>query len=111
MLLVHYNDLKADRDGEMRRIADFLDIDVPANRWPDIVSAASFDAMKAQGDVLLAHQQRTFDGGAARFLHKGTNGRWKDVVSNADLARYDAQVKAHFTPDLAHWVSNGRGRE
>jgi aryl sulfotransferase len=108
MLLVHYNDLKAERDREMRRIADFLNIDIPTNHWPAIVAAASFDAMKAHGEILLSHQQRAFVGGAARFLHKGTNGRWKDVVSSADLARYDAQVEARFTLDLAYWVSNGR---
>lgn len=110
MLLVHYNDLKAARDGEMRRIAEFLEIDIPASRWPEIVAAADFDAMKAQEEMLLPHQQRALVGGAARFLHKGTNGRWKDVVSSADLACYDAQVEARFTPDLAYWVSNGRGR-
>ena len=78
--------------------------------WPEIVAAAGFDAMKAQGEMLLGHQQQTFVGGAAQFLHKGTNGRWKDVVSSADLARYDAQVEALFTPDLAHWVANGWGK-
>lgn len=56
LLLVHYNDLKADRDGEMRRIADFLDIDIPAALWPEIVAAAGFEAMKAQGEALLPHQ-------------------------------------------------------
>jgi len=55
MLLVHYNDLKADRDGEMRRIADFLEIDIPATLWLEIVAAAGFDAMKAQGEALLPH--------------------------------------------------------
>jgi aryl sulfotransferase len=111
MLFVHYNDLKADRDSEMRRIADFLGIDIPAALWPEIVAAAGFDAMKAQGEVLLPHQQRAFVGGAARFLHKGTNGRWQGVVSDADLARYDAMAEALLTPDLAYWVSNGRRRE
>jgi aryl sulfotransferase len=108
MLLVHYNDLKADRDSEMRRIADFLNIDIPATLWPEIVAAAGFDAMKAQGETLLPNADRTFIGGAARFLHKGTNGRWQGIVSSADLARYDAMLETHFTPALADWVSNGR---
>jgi aryl sulfotransferase len=108
MLLVHYNDLKTNRDGEMRRIANFLEIDIPANLWPEIVVAAGFDAMRAQGEALLPNAHRGWDGGASRFLHKGTNGRWQDVVSSTDLARYDAQVKAFFTPDLAYWVANGR---
>jgi aryl sulfotransferase len=110
MLLVHYNDLKTDLDGEMRRIADFLNIDIPVNRWPELIAAASFDAMKAQGQELLPDAHSAFVGGAGRFLHKGTNGRWQGVVSSAALARYDAQMEAYFTSDLAYWVSNGRGR-
>jgi aryl sulfotransferase len=110
LLLVHYNDLKADREGEMRRIADFLDIDIPAALWPEIVAAAGFEAMKAQGEALLPHQNRLFDDGAARFLHKGTNGRWQGTVLIADLVRYDADVEILFTPDLAFWVSNGQGK-
>jgi aryl sulfotransferase len=95
----------------MRRIADFLDIDIPASRWPVLVAAASFDAMKAQGEMLLPHADRTFVGGVARFLHKGTNGRWQGTVSSADLARYDAMAEALLAPDLVYWVSNGRGKK
>ena len=47
-------------------------------------------------------------GGAQTFLHKGTNGRWRDVVSKDDLARYDAKVKAQFSPSLARWIEHGR---
>ena len=34
VLLVHYNDLKADLSGEMRRVADFLGISVPPDSGP-----------------------------------------------------------------------------
>ena len=34
VLLVHYNDLKADLSGEMRRVADFLGISVPPDTGP-----------------------------------------------------------------------------
>ena len=34
--MVHFNDLRADLDGEMRRIADYLEIDVPDEKWPDV---------------------------------------------------------------------------
>lgn len=44
MLFVHYNDLQQDRDGEMRRLAKFLDIEIPETLWPELVDAASFDA-------------------------------------------------------------------
>ena len=47
VLLVHYADLLADLDGEMRRIADFLDVDVPATLWDDAVKRCEFEAMKS----------------------------------------------------------------
>src|SRR3954468_22784476 len=42
VLLVHYEDLRADLAGEMRRIADRLGITVPAERWDSLVEAATF---------------------------------------------------------------------
>jgi aryl sulfotransferase len=108
VLLVHYNDLKTDRAGEMRRIANFLDIDIAEALWPDLVAAAGFEAMKAQGDELIPRAQGLWEGGAGRFLHKGTNGRWQNLFAAEDLARYDAQVKANFAPELARWVEHGR---
>ncbi len=37
LLLVHFNDLSADLETEMRRIAAFLDIEVPTEKWPALV--------------------------------------------------------------------------
>ncbi|MDD4962693.1 MAG: sulfotransferase domain-containing protein [Gallionella sp.] len=108
VLLVHYNDLKADRAGEMRRIAKFLDIDIPESLWPELVEAASFESMKRDGETLLAMSHDFWDGGPARFLHKGTNNRWHEVARSEDLAAYDAKIKEAFTPELAKWAESGR---
>lgn len=108
VLLVHYNDLKADREGEMRRIAGFLDIAVPDALWPQIVAAAGFDAMKSNADALMPKAGNIWKGGGKTFLHKGTNGRWRDVCAAEDLASYEAKVAREFTPALANWVANGR---
>ena len=108
VLLVHYNDLKQDRGGEMRRIAEFLGIAVDEDLWPELVEAAGFEAMKRNADVLLPMAQALWDEGGQRFLHKGTNGRWRDVVQPNDLARYEARVAAEFPPTLANWIANGR---
>src|SRR5262249_36047336 len=50
VLLVHYNDLKADLGAEMRRIAAFLDIAVPEAAWPAVVERCTFESMRARGD-------------------------------------------------------------
>jgi aryl sulfotransferase len=108
MLLVHYNDLKSDLNGEMRRIAAYLDIEIPEAVWPELVEAATFESMKAQGAVLLPHAQQIWDGGASRFLNKGDNGRWRQVLHPDDLERYDRMMDERFPADLRQWIAQGR---
>ena len=108
MLLVHYNDLTADRGGEMRRIASFLDVALPETLWPRVVEAASFDTMKSQGAAIMPRSAMLFADGADRFFYKGENKRWQGVISEADLASYDAKVKATLSPGLAAWLAGGR---
>ncbi len=108
MLLVHYNDMKKDLAGEMRRIADFLEIEVSEELWPKLVEAAKFESMKAKATELMPTAGEIWQGGGNTFLHKGTNGRWEGVVDQADLDLYDAKVKEEFSPELAHWIEFGR---
>ena len=108
LLLVHYNDLQADLDGEMRRIAAFLDIPVDETLWPDLVRAATFESMKQQGDALLAGMERAFAGGHQSFLHKGTNGRWQGELTDDDLRAYASRLAAETPRELAAWLENGR---
>ena len=42
IVLVHYEDLLRDLEGEMRRIAQRLDIVIDEDRLPDLVAAAGF---------------------------------------------------------------------
>ena len=108
VLLVHYDDLKADLAGEMRRVADFLGIPVPPDLWPGLVEAAGFEAMRRDGEVLMGSVAASFRGGAARFFHEGTNGRWRGVFREEDLALYDAKVEAELPPACARWVAQVR---
>ena len=108
VLLVHYNDLKADRGAEMRRIAEFLDIRIDETLWPALIEAAGFETMKSQGDALMPMAHRLWEGGPNGFLYKGTNGRWQDVVAPEDLRLYDERVAREFSPLLARWVAGGR---
>ena len=108
LLFVHYNDLKADLVGEMRRISEFLEVDTPQDRLPVLAAAAQFDSMKKDGAALMPGIEQAFDRGADRFLNKGTNGRWKDALTAEDLARYDAAARRKLSPSLAAWLENGR---
>jgi aryl sulfotransferase len=107
LLLVHYQDLLDDLEGEMRRVAAFLDVDVPASLWPEVVQRCTFAAMKARS-AEINDFDRLFVGGAETFLFKGTNGRWRDVLTSDELAAYDRAVAERLSIAAAAWLAGGR---
>lgn len=104
--LFHYNDMKADLDGQMRCVAAFLGIEVDERRWTDQVASCTFAGMKARPDE-IADFESHFVGGAATFLYKAKNGRWLDVLTAAELDAYDATVAATLLPECAAWLAGG----
>ncbi len=111
MLLVHYNDLKADLPREMRRIADFLGIAVPPELWQRLVEAAGFEAMRRNGDALMGSVVGCFRGGGRRFFNKGTNGRWRDVLTVQDSLDYERTAIERLGAECAHWLATGEMAE
>jgi aryl sulfotransferase len=108
VLLVHYADLKSDLDGEMRRISAFLGIPVNEAIWPSLVAAAGFEEMRERGAVLMPSGRQTWQNGHETFFHAGRNERWRGVLSDAEIAQYEARLKREFSPSLAAWATAGR---
>ncbi|HEY9219631.1 MAG TPA: sulfotransferase domain-containing protein [Phenylobacterium sp.] len=108
LLLVHYADLKADLDGEMRRIAEYLEIPIDEDVWPSLVAAAGFESMRAVGGELMPQTRNMLTEGPDRFFHRGDNGRWRGVLNDADLERYAAKARDDLTPGLLAWLGGGR---
>jgi aryl sulfotransferase len=107
VMLLHYADLKADMAGEIRRIAAFLDIEVEPGRWPAILEHCSFDYMKLNAAKSAPLGGSVWEGGAETFIHKGTNGRWRDTLSAAECARYEAVALEQLGHDCARWLAGG----
>ena len=106
VLLVHYADLKADLEGEMRRIADFLGIQVAERLWSELVNGARFETMKEEARAVPG-MELVFEGGSDRFFFKGTNGRWRDILTPEDLELYE-RAASKLDPELRKWLENGR---
>jgi len=106
VLLLHYNDLKADLAGEMRRIASFLGQEVSEDLWPSVVERCTFEAMRARGQE-IGPFEFVFEGGADSFLYKGTNGRWRDVLTAEELELYQRRVSETLSPEAAEWLEHG----
>ena len=107
ILFVHYADLLVDLEDGIRRIAGFLEIDPRAEVLPLIVRKCTFSQMKTHGAELMPRSQMILKGGADSFFHKGTNGRWREVLSIDELKLYDAAAERELTPDCRRWLENG----
>ena len=107
--LVHFAKLKADLPGEMREIADFLEIDVPQDKWPQVVEHCTFDWMKANAALTAPGGGMFWEGGGDTFINKGTNGRWKDVLTPAESLAYERTAVERLGPECAHWLATGEG--
>jgi aryl sulfotransferase len=107
--LVHFAKLKADMEGQMREIAAFLEIEVPAARWPQIVEHCTFDYMKKHAAMVAPMGGAGWNGGAETFINKGTNGRWRDVLSPAESLAYETMARQKLGADCARWLMTGEG--
>lgn len=108
LMMLHFDALKADLPGQIRRIAAFLDIPIDEARFPAILEHCSFAWMKANATRSVPLGGAFWEGGAETFVHKGTNGRWRDVLTAEDVARYEARALQELGADCARWLATGR---
>lgn len=107
VILLHYGDLKADLEGEMRKLARALSIDVPEELWSELVPAATFEAMKSNPREVGPNQTESIWLDRERFFHKGTSGQWRSLLDADDLRRYAARVEELASPELSEWAHQG----
>ncbi len=110
VVLLHYDDLKTDLDGQMRLLSARLAIPVVEDRWPDLVAAATLERMRSDADRLAPNVSEQVWHDNRRFFHRGASGQWRELLDDADLARYRRRVGELAAPDLADWVHRGARR-
>ncbi|WP_170553010.1 MULTISPECIES: sulfotransferase domain-containing protein [Ruegeria] len=106
--LIHFEALKRDMPGEIRRIANFLDIEIDESRWDAILTHCSFDYMKAHASKSVPGGGIFWDGGAETFIHRGVNGRWREILPEEDKARYEARALEELGPECSSWLAFGK---
>jgi aryl sulfotransferase len=107
MLMLHFADLKRDLESEIKKIAIFLDVPLGTVRFPAVLEHCSFDYMKTHAAKAVPLGGAFWEGGAATFIHKGVNGRWRDILTPQDCANYEARARAELGEACANWL---RGR-
>jgi hypothetical protein len=108
-VLVHYEDLSADLPGEMRRLADRLDITVPEDKWQGLVEAATFKAMQAAADQLQPVPTMRQRGVSERFFRRGSSGEGRALLTEDEAARYAARAAQMAPPELMAWLHRTGG--
>ena len=105
--LFHYADLQADLPGQLRRLADVLDIDVDESKVDELAAAASFTAMRDNAEMVAPNSDARIWKSTNDFFHRGSNGQWREDFDDDLLRRYDERAAALATPELRAWAESG----
>jgi aryl sulfotransferase len=109
VLLVHYDDLLADLEGQMRWLAGRLGIAVPEQAWPALIQAATFERMRDRADGLVPTPRGLLED-AASFFPRGTSGAGREILSDEEMAGYYARAAQLAPPDMLEWLHSPSGR-
>ncbi|XOV89772.1 MAG: sulfotransferase domain-containing protein [Pseudomonadota bacterium] len=107
---MHYNDMLGDIQGTLQDLFSFLGENPAPAHFQQIIDNTRFETVKAkaaESDAADDRKSLVFQGGGERFFFKGTNGRWRDVLTEADLALYEAAKTRVLSPDCATWLEQG----
>ena len=103
--LFHYADQRADLAGQMARLADALGVEPPND---ELVTAATFEQMKARSDELVPNSDTPFWHSNNQFFDKARSGEWRALVGEEHLPRYEAALRAATDDeDLIAWLHDG----
>lgn len=106
--LVHYADLLADLDGEMRRIAAAIDVEADSLPWEELVEAATFDAMRSRASHLAPEARYGIWHDDASFFRQGGRRDWAALLSAEEQASFEARTAELAGPEAAAWLLAGR---
>ena len=103
VVLVHYDDLLSNLDGQMRRLADAFGIAVGEQSWPTLIEAATFERMRDRDDILVPPPPGIVANNAL-FFRRGTSGAGREILSEEEMAWYEARVARLAPPELIEWL-------
>ena len=106
--LVHYDNLSADLEGQMRWLAGQFGIAVPEQAWPSLVQAATFENMAARADALVPAAGILKSNAA--FFRRGTSGEGRQILSDEEVAAYYARAAQLAPADMLIWLHSTASR-
>ncbi len=105
--LIHFENLKKSLKVQIQLLAAFLDIPIDESKLGIILKHCSFEYMKKHATKIVPLGGAFWTGGAQTFINKGTNGRWRNVLSEEESAKYKALALEKLGENCAHWLETG----
>ncbi|KAG7159980.1 Sulfotransferase 1C2-like [Homarus americanus] len=84
-----YEDMKDDLLGQLRKLNDFLKLDLSEQKLKTVMERTSFDNMKATNNLELAKANK----GPGSHFRRGVAGDWKNAFTSDQNKRMDAWIK------------------
>ena len=103
VVLLHFDDLLADLEGQMRGLATRLGIDVPESRWPELVDAASFVTMRRNATMTVPGASPSAVARPAGLLQQGHQRPVADAARRR-RPRATRRGRASSPEPLLRWV-------
>lgn len=107
VVLMHYSNMKADLECEMRQLANRLQIDISPSLWPELIHAATFENMRSRGAELAPDSAARVWKESNQFFHSGTGGHWREFFDEDANLRYQTRLNSLATPEVVRWAHEG----
>ena len=105
--LLHYANMKRDLAGSIKAIAAMLAIEIDDVRAEAIAEAASFGNMQAHAQKFAPESGGGWKS-PADFFAGGTGGRWREFLTEGDIAEYRQTLSAAIPdPMIGDWLEHG----
>lgn len=104
IVLLHYAEFSGDLEGQMRRLASRLGVEIESGEWPELVARAQIGSMRADAASFVPDEGIGLFKDADQFFRNGRSGQWTDILDVSDLHRYDARMAELAEPEVITWL-------
>jgi len=111
VLVLHFADMKKDHVGSVKKIADFMGVDLPKEKFDKVCELTSFKYMKENGEkyaiqhLLTPHGYQILE--ADGMVRTGAIGEGKTALSAPVIAAFEALIDEQLTKPQEAWLRNG----
>jgi hypothetical protein len=103
LLLFHFEELRDDRPGAMRRLADGIGVELSDVRVAELAAAASLDQMRSRANDLAPNTKEIL-ADSAGFFRSGESGEGRAVMNPEQEAVYEQRLAELVTREMREWL-------